>query len=849
VSLRDYQSKRRFSQTPEPEGKVQEDSGPLRFVVQKHQARRLHHDLRLELGGTLKSWAVPKGPSLNPEDKRLAIMVEDHPLDYATFEGTIPAGNYGAGTVMVWDEGTYHVPGIAGRAENERLLQEALAAGNVKLFLEGKKLRGEFALVKLKRGEENAWLLIKKQDDFATDRPRLEEDRSVLSHRTMAEITSGRSPPNDSSALDLSDAPRSAMPRNIKPMLASPVDKAFDHPDWLFEIKWDGFRAIAEVEQKGIRLYSRKNLSLAERFPSVVQTLRGLGHEAVLDGEIVALDATGKAQFQLLQNYQTAKKGVLAYYVFDLLYLDGHDLCNLPLVRRKELLARIIEGLPGVSLSEHITEHGRAFFEAVAGRQLEGVVAKLAKSRYLPGQRGQTWLKLKTHMRQEAVIGGFTEERSNPRNLGALVLGVYEGDDLIYIGCAGSGFTRETQADVHARLKPLVQKACAFKTKPKPPTTTHWVRPELVCEVSFAAWTDDGHIKHPVFVGLRDDLTPRSIHREASEDVRIALKEAQEEASSRAPAEALPPPSSADGLTIDGHPVRLTNQDKVYWPAERYTKGDLIAYYRDVANVLLPHLRDRPQSLNRHPNGISGKSFFQKDVAKQPPPDWVQTVDIPSDEDQKVTRTVLCQDEASLVYLANLGCIELNPWHARVGSLELADYMVLDLDPEGVAMAQIAEVAQAIRKLLERLDVACYCKTSGKRGLHVYVPFGARYGHEQAKQFAYLIAQIIHRQFPGVTSLARDPRQRQQRLYLDFLQNGKGKTLAAPYSARPHPGATVSTPLKWSEVNKRLDPAKFTIRTLPRRLERVGDLWAPVLGPGIDLTACLERLPTVLQKS
>jgi bifunctional non-homologous end joining protein LigD len=846
VSLKEYHAKRHFSKTPEPEGSAGTDSGPLHFVVQKHQARNLHYDFRLELGGTLKSWAVPKGPSLDPKVKRLALMVEDHPLDYAGFEGIIPKGNYGAGTVMVWDEGTYHLPGLLGRNENERLAASGLEEGKLHLVLYGKKLRGEFILVKTQQGAENAWMFYKKQDAFATDQPLADDDCSVFTHRSMAEITSGQ-PARPSLPEGLAGVPQVPMPRNIKPMLASPITEAFDDPAWLFEIKWDGYRAIAEVDRQGVRLRSRSDLSLARQFPAVVEALQHLGHEAVLDGEIVVLDAEGKAQFQLLQAHQKSKKGVLAYYVFDLLYLDGHDLRNLPLLRRKELLASIIHGLPLVRLSDHVAGEGRAFFQAVAERRLEGIVAKLANSRYLPGQGGRTWLKIKTHLRQEAVIGGFTEERRNRKNLGALLLGVYQDNNLVYVGHVGSGFDRQTLADVRAKLEPLMEESCPFTSRPKANAVVHWVKPQLVCEISLTSWTDDGHLRHPVFVGLREDMPALNVHREEPKSMLPASNDEAPTVEGVSTEKVESTNSSRGGLRIDGHLVHVTHQSKVYWPNEGITKGMLIDYYREVASFILPYLKDRPESLHRQPGGIGQKDFFQKDVSRQPPPEWVQTISLPSEPGEEPTLAILCQNEATLVYLANLGCIELNPWHARVQSLDMADYMMIDLDPEAISFPSVVEVAQAIHKLLDGAEVPCYCKTSGKRGLHVFVPFAARYNHEQAKQFGSLIAQIIHRRLPAITSLVRDPRGRQARVYLDHLQNGKGKTLAVAYSVRPYPGATVSTPLKWSEVTRKLDPSKFTIRTTLQRLGRLGDLWAPVLGPGIDLHSCLERLASSLK--
>jgi bifunctional non-homologous end joining protein LigD len=845
MSLQKYQAKRKFQETPEPKGVVKAGKGPLRFVIQKHAASRLHFDLRLEAEGTLKSWAVPKGPSVIPHEKRLAIMVEDHPLDYLLFEGTIPKGNYGGGTVMVWDEGTYHPPGVAGREESERIISEGLQEGRLHVVLHGKKLHGEFAVIRTKQAP-NSWLFFKK-DDVSAEAPQGDQDRSVLSNRTMEEIAAAKKPAT-ADRIDLSGAPKAPMPHNVSPMLATPAAGPFDHPDWIFEVKWDGYRAIAEVEKGKVRLYSRNNLAFEKRYAPIVQALEHLDHEAVLDGEVVALDAAGRPRFQLLQEYQKAQKGTLVYQVFDLLHLDGHDLQKLPLVQRKALLAQILNDLPNVRLSEHIVAHGVAFFDAASRKGLEGVVAKEGRSRYQQGVRSRSWLKLKTHLRQEAVIGGFTEGKGARKELGSLVLGVYENGDLVYVGHAGTGFSDQTLADLLSRLQPLVQATCPFKKRPQVNARVHWVEPRLVCEVSFGEWTNDGNMRHPVFLRLREGKDPTTVRREHPLD--DALPSVPAEPVRKTPRSVEPPPSRQPNqrVEIGGHVVQLTNLNKVYWPEDGYKKGDLIRYYRDVASVMVPHLKDRPQSLNRHPNGIHGKSFFQKDVRQQPPPEWVQTVEITSDSEDKTALTLLCQDEASLVYLANLGCIEINPWNARVGTLDLADYLLLDLDPEDISFDQVVEAAQTIHKVLEQVGAESFCKTSGKRGLHVYVPFGARYTHDQAKHFAELIARIVNAKLPSTTSLVRNPSGRQGRVYLDFLQNGKGKTLAAPYSVRPYPKGTVSTPLKWSEVRRGLDPSRFTMRTLPRRLDAVGDLWKPVLGPGIDLPACLDRLASRVQK-
>jgi bifunctional non-homologous end joining protein LigD len=627
-------------------------------------------------------------------------------------------------------------------------------------------------------------------------------------------------------------------------MLATPVDGSFDRPGWVFEVKWDGYRAIAEVTEQKTRLYSRKHLSFERTYGPIVESLKKLGHEAVLDGEIVVLDESGKPQFQMLQNYPRTKKGLLAYFVFDLLYLDGHDLRGLPLLRRKALLAQILGGLPNVTLSDHIENRGRAFFEAIAEKGLEGVVAKDGASIYHQGRRSKSWLKIKTHLSQDAIICGFTEPRGTRKHFGSLALAVYDGDALAYVGNVGSGFTEQSLTDIRTRLEPLRQATAPFQLPPKTDTPVRWVRPELVCEVSLAGWSADGHLRHPIFRGLREDISASRVFCERTQPVESVVKGAYPK---------IQPGLGTVGqknvrVRAGGHVLQLTNLDKTYWPEDGYTKGDLLGYYREISEFILPYLKDRPQSLHRHPNGIRGASFFQKNVGKQPPPEWVQTADLKAKQDEQSIRYLLCQDEATLLYLANLGCIELNPWNSRIGSLDRPDYLLIDLDPEDIPFDRVVETAHAVRRILDRIGATSLCKTSGKRGLHIYVPLGARYSHDHSKQFAELVVNLVHRELAGTTSLLRLPQQRQRRVYLDWLQNGKSKTLAAPYCVRPVPGATVSTPLKWTEVRSGLDPTKFTIRTMTKRLGTLGDLWSPVLSAGIDLPRCLEKLSAMLQQ-
>jgi bifunctional non-homologous end joining protein LigD len=844
VGLQEYRKKRHFAKTPEPAGSDAKSGSAPRFVIQKHQARRLHYDLRLEVDGVLKSWAVPKGISLDPDDKRLAVMVEDHPLEYGNFEGIIPKGNYGAGTVMVWDSGTYSLPGVTSGPAIESAVKVGLRKGRMHIIFDGAKTKGEFALFRIEGAESKNWLLRKIADEHSGHGAAVGRDVSAQSGRSMAEITSGTATAPAKARINLRDIPRGPMPTGVTPMLASPVREPFDRAGWVFEVKWDGYRAIAQVIDGEVDLYSRRGLSFVKRYPAVTTALAQLGHDAVLDGEVVVVDDQGKSQFQLLQDYGNSRNGNLIYYVFDLLYLDGHDLTRIPLVRRKQILAQLVQHLPNVRVSEHVETQGKAFFQVVADRQLEGIVAKDGQSAYRPGVRGPFWLKIKAHRRQEAVIGGFTKPTGERRHFGSLVLGVYEDGELVYIGHVGSGFSDATLETLHAELEKRVQKTCPFKTRPKTNSPARWIAPDLVCEVSFDVWTKDRIMRHPVFLGLRDDVPPADVRRQ---DMDVSeSKPVAPEPKPTSPTRTKVSYPDVARLTLDGQVLQLTNQNKVYWPDEGYTKHDLVHYYRQVSRFILPYLVDRPESLHRHPGGIDNKSFFQKDITPQKPPSWVPTVPL-QEEPGKTTQAVLCQNEATLVYLANLGCIELNPWNSRVGSLDNPDYLLLDLDPEAIAYEQVVEAAQVIHRILDTLEVESCCKTSGKRGLHIYVPLGAKYSHDQAKQLAELIAITARRRLPLTTSLERNPRARQNRVYVDFLQNGRGKTLAAAYCVRPYTGATVSTPLKWSEVKPGLNPAAFTIHTVPERLQKVGDLWQAALGKGLDLQACIDKIAVMMR--
>lgn len=799
--LNRYNEKRDFGKTPEPSETAEKPrtAPEWRFVVQRHNASRLHYDLRLEINDTLKSWAVPKGPSMNPEDKRLAVMVEDHPVSYLDFEGIIPKGNYGAGTVEIWDSGTYEPQdGL-----NEQAVSEALEKGNLKFRLSGKKLKGGFDLVKIKNDDDKSWLLIKRKDDHAVTHPYSSED-----HRSVSgSVRSGQ---------------------DIRPMLARVRDEPFDHPDWLFEVKWDGYRTLAEVRAGCIELYSRKGLKVGKKYISIVKELEKLKYHAILDGELVVLDEEGHASFQDLQHYEANQDRLLCYYAFDLLYLEGRELYETPLKQRKEMLKEILPDSFTILYSDHITGRGKEFFEMLRNRNIEGMMAKHAESPYRPGRRSEAWLKIKWQNRQDAVIGGFTEPKGSRKHFGSLVLGIYKNGKLRFAGHSGGGFSNSDMMKTMDKLKGLVQEESPFGEEIETNTPVTWVKPDLVCELSFTEWTSDGRMRHPKFLGFRPDKNAGEVVRENENKINM---EKTENINGSGP----------DKMEVDGYQVPLTNQDKIYWPDEGYTKGELVAYYNEVAEYILPYLRDRPESLHRHPNGINEKGFFQKDI-RDKPPSWIRTISIYSESANKEINYLLCQNKASLIYLANLGCIELNPWNSRVPSLDQPDYVVIDIDPDGNPFTQIIDTALTVKGILDEAKIQGFCKTSGSSGLHVYIPLGAKYDDAQARNFAHIIAQLTHERIPGFTSMERSPKKRKKKIYLDYLQNKTGQTLAAPYSVRPKPGATVSTPVHWSELRQGIHPSMFTIKNMAKRLEQTGDLFKPVLGKGIDIGEALSNL-------
>lgn len=773
MSLSEYKKKRSFSKTPEPSGtktrRGKSQKNELIFVVQKHHASHLHYDFRLELKGALKSWAVPKGPSMNPDDKRLAMLVEDHPFDYKDFEGVIPQGNYGAGTVIIWDQGTYEpAEQAATKADKEKLLLKGFYSGTLKIRLKGKKLKGEFVLVRSDGRGENAWLLIKKKDEQSGNIDITKKDRSVVSGKTLQQVANNKKsqqwisnrsssgklkepekekkkeieqeekripPPDNNKDYDeavaeilsrLKTKKRTPMPENIQPMLARPVNEPFDKPEWIYEVKWDGYRSLAYLNKGKVELRSRDNESFNEKFYPVHAALKEWPIKAVVDGEIVVVDEKGISAFSKLEEWKTVDDGQLEFYLFDILWLNGISLMDLSLIERRRILEQLVPENEIIRFSESFAANGKEFFKSAEKLGIEGIVAKRADSIYQPGKRTGDWLKITTKKKAKAPKKAATKKTAIKKTKGA--------------------FLNEEQ-------------------------------------------------------------------------------DTQEK-------------------TINGQQLIFTNLNKIYWPAEKLTKRDMLNYYHAVAPYMLPYMKDRPQSLNRHPNGINGKNFFQKDVAGKVD-EWLTTHHYENTTREGIKTFLVCTDEASLMYMANMGCIEMNPWHSRVASPDNPDWCVIDLDPDNNPYNQVIEVANVIKKILDAIKVPSFPKTSGSTGMHIYIPLGAKYSYDQSKTLAELIVHLAHKQVSDFTSLERNPDKRKGKIYLDFLQNRATQTLAAPYSVRPKPGATVSTPLNWDEVKKGLEVKDFTILNVPARLKAEGDLFKGLLGKGIDLEKVLKKISSV----
>jgi bifunctional non-homologous end joining protein LigD len=778
-NLRRYREKRDPKKTSEPfssrERSSRRTTGPL-FVVQRHDARRLHYDFRLERDGALASWAVPKGVPLEPGDRALAVHVEDHPLEYAKFSGEIPKGEYGAGMVEIWDNGTYD-------------LLEEKRNGQLTVRLYGKRLKGTWSLVPAHLdGKEQNWLLIKRRDDGAE----------------IAET------------------------RRYKPMLATSEEHVPRSAGWIFEVKFDGYRALAYVRGGECRLESRNDQDLTERFAPVAKEIvkATKSPSAVVDGEVCRLNAEGRASFSELQQ----GSGPLVYYAFDLLELDAQPLLELPLTERRKRLEQLLDKRNRTVRFSESFDDGTALLEAAEAQGIEGIMAKRVHSPYLPGRRTRDWLKIKRHPKQEFVIVGYTRGSGRrASSFGSLVLAVHEDGELRYVGNVGTGFNDAEIQRLLKLLRPLHRSTPPFRETPKMPRVrkgdVQWVEPRLVAEVSFGEWTHDGHVRHPAYQGLREDKAPEEVVEEP-----------------------VAPP--ADDLPAEirkgKRALKLSNLDKPFWPEEGITKGDLLRYYRAIAPVLVPHLKDRPFTMRRYPDGAYREAFFQKDAPKHMP-DWIPTFRaLVSTRDKPRTKKwvnfPLVNDELALLWMVNMGCIDMNTWYSRVDKPDRPDWVLFDLDPTPeVPWQQTIEVALILKELLDRLELASFPKTSGGKGFHVLVPIDRRSTFDDTRRFAEIVAGAIARAHPKLATTEWS-KSRRRGVLVDANQNGEGKTIASVYSVRPRPGAPVSTPLRWDEVNDRLNPAIYTMPVVLERVEQQGDLYAPMLTTRQSLSKALGRL-------
>lgn len=864
MSLKIYHQKRRFNETPEPRGSVGDRASrhlPI-FCIQRHDATRLHYDFRLEMNGALASWAVPQGPSLDPSVKRLAVKVEDHPLDYATFEGNIPKGNYGGGSVMLWDFGTWHL------MEEETPLAEQMERGDLKFELEGKKLHGKFGLIRMKpRGRQEEWLLIKKKDEFASADWNIDDmSWSVQTGRSQAEIATDRKSHKDD-----------PWPGAIRPMLATLAKEPPAGRGWVYEVKWDGVRAMARLRDGELQLISRQGDDITDQYPELASIAQHLSTEsAILDGEIVVADDQGRPRFELIQPRimargasaiaRMASQRPARYFAFDLLYHDGRDLRDEPLSARKAELTSILKPSPEVQISPHFDTSGTELLNAARQLELEGILAKRSSSVYI-SKRSADWVKVKIANEGDYLICGYTKGKRE--HFSALLLGERDGKGtLVYRGNVGTGFDEKGVRALYRKLHPLERPRSPFPKAPKLPQEIVWVQPELTCAVRYLEMTSAGHLRAPVFVGLREPDVDRETEStgEATPTARTAGRKAAKKSAKKttdakpagprsAPStedegeEAKPTaiPSSGENTTIrvEGHALSITHLNKILFPEDKVTKRDLLTYYDQAAEWLVPHWEGRPLSLLRYPNGIDKKGFFQKNI-KEEVPDWMQTADIETDEGMR--RMMVGSGRAHLLYLTNLACIDQNPWMSRIGSLEHPDFVLIDLDAHEAEFRVVVDAALRVHALLDSLGLQHFAKVTGGDGMHVLVPVAPVYSYDQTKAFTEVIARYLASEDPRTFTLPRSLAKRTKgKIYLDWVQNGEGKTISAPYSVRPKPGAPVATPVDWDEVKPGLDPSRFHIRNAIDRFRSEGDLLKPMLKSKQRLEKALEKMDGLLR--
>jgi bifunctional non-homologous end joining protein LigD len=869
MALHEYRGKRNFAKTPEPSARTvkRKRTRTPRFVVQKHNARRLHYDFRLETKkGLLKSWAVPKGLTLDPTVKRLAILTEDHPGDYIYFEGKIPKGNYGAGTVIVWDTGDYSINGD---------LEEQFQKGNIKIILDGKKLKGSFHLVRLK-DSTNQWLVIKTKDEHcSTEDLTTTMPESVLSGLTNEQVN--RKLPRDH--LQAAEAKKGSIedfPTSVKPMLALPVDKPFDNKDWVFEIKWDGVRSILFLNKskKILEIQARSGLAITHRYPeiaAVAESAIQCENSAVLDGEIVVLNADGVPDFQLHQKRMNidSKKEIgffsqsspSTYFVFDILHLDGRNLKELEFLERRTILSSVLKRRsPRMRISDYVEESGRAVFENAVKMKLEGVVGKQKDSKYLEGVRSASWVKIKHVMTQDCIVIGYTPGEGNREGyFGSLILAAYIQGKLRFIGHSGSGFDSEQVQEIFKRLAPLTQSHQPIDFLPYVNREPVWVKPELVAEVKFNGWSQDRIMRAPIFSRFREDKSPKECIIEVPEETRRVIVQKSQ-------------PRKKYGFS---------NLQKVYWPAtpehDALKKRDLIEYYDHVSRYILTHLKNRPLSLSRYPDGIHGKTFYHKHWDQTKPPK-AKTVQVFSEPKNGSIDLLVCNNRETLLWLANLGCIEMHPWYSRVldfsackrrasagnnpnpsdeqrCGLGTPDFIIFDLDPyiysgkekEGgepeynvKGFKAAVDIAFDLKALLDQFKIQSFVKTSGKTGLHIFVPVAPIYSYKQTRAFAEVMGKMLRRANPGEVSMDWSTVKRKGKVFFDHNQNAEGKTVASVLSARPTASATVSMPVKWNDLD-RLVPTDFTIMNVPEILRKTGDPWSDILQKKQNLEKLLEN--------
>lgn len=819
MKLQEYKRKRNFKKTAEPAGKVGPATSHL-YLIQKHAATRLHYDFRLAMGGVLKSWAVPKGPSLNPADKRLAVHVEDHPIDYGSFEGTIPKGEYGGGTVMMWDRGEWEPVGDA---------EKAYAKGHLTFRLKGQRLKGTWSLIRMGgRASEDGknWLLVKDKDDIAdTDESLVDKfTTSVITRRSMDEIASrsdnvwrsGKKKPVHpiSSASTLSGAKKAPFPEEFSPQLATLADDVPKGDQWIHELKYDGYRLLAFIRKGKVRFFTRNQLDWTDRFSPLVHGVEKLSVEdAILDGEVVVQKEDGTTDFQALQNaLKTGEKDRLAYYVFDIPYCDGHDLMQVPLLERKKLLKHILvpDDVPAMAglirFSDHIEGEGVAVFKNACSYALEGIVSKNVDSSYQQ-RRSTDWLKVKCSQRQEFVVGGFTAPKGGRQHFGSLLLGTYgQNGELIYAGHVGTGFTDTSLTSMYKALNKRRQKNSPFHGTLATEIRRNvvWVKPDMVVEVHFAGWTSDKILRHPSFEGVREDKKAREVILEAPKQISKPAKK-----------------SSSTDDTVAG--VKLSHPDKVLYPDQGITKRDLCSYYERVGKWMLPHIKGRPISLVRCPEGEGKPCFFQKHF-KDDAPKSIRGIDI-KEKDGKDTY-ILIDNVEGLVSMVQLGVLEFHPWGATERDIEKPDRLVFDLDPDvGVKIPDLVAGARLVRDKLADLGLMSFVKTTGGKGLHVVVPVQPKAEWDAVKAFTARIANEIVAQHPKHYVATMSKAHRTGKIFIDYFRNGRGATSVAAYSSRARKGATVSTPLSWDELTPSIDLAKYTIETVPERLEAHSEIW------------------------